>query len=150
MCSALIHVHLNRVTLSRHLTNIAIDTCSSGAVGSLAVGLGTADIAMSVITGETWFKVPECKNIRFVGQPQLGIGGKDIILYILGELKRNTVAADRVVGRDSFHDEQPTPTANSLVIVKMFLNTVGNEPPDRTCYRCREIKESYVETINLA
>jgi aconitase A len=52
---------------------------------------------MSVITGETWFKVPECISIQFVGQPQLGIGGKDIILHILGELKRNTVAAEKVV-----------------------------------------------------
>ncbi|KAJ5610280.1 aconitase family protein [Penicillium lagena] len=72
-------------------------TCSSGAVGCLAVGLGAADVAMSVITGETWFQVPECISIQFVGQPQLGIGGKDIILYILGELKRNTVAAEKVV-----------------------------------------------------
>lgn len=52
---------------------------------------------MSVITGETWFKVPECISIQFFGQPQLGIGGKDIILHILGELKRNTVAAEKVV-----------------------------------------------------
>ncbi|KAJ5587977.1 aconitase family protein [Penicillium hispanicum] len=72
-------------------------TCSSGAVGCLAVGLGAADVAMSLVTGETWFKVPECVQIRFVGQPQLGIGGKDIILHILGELKRNTVAAEKVV-----------------------------------------------------
>ncbi|KAH8698906.1 aconitase family protein [Talaromyces proteolyticus] len=72
-------------------------TCSSGAVGCLAIGLGAADVAMGLITGETWFKVPECISIRFIGQPNLGIGGKDVILYILGELKRNTVAAERIV-----------------------------------------------------
>jgi homoaconitase/3-isopropylmalate dehydratase large subunit len=72
-------------------------TCSSGAVGCLAIGLGAADVTMPLITGETWFKVPNTLNIRFVGEPPFGIGGKDVVLYILKELKRNTVAANRVV-----------------------------------------------------
>ncbi|KAL6822808.1 aconitase iron-sulfur domain-containing protein [Trichoderma sp. SZMC 28015] len=72
-------------------------TCSSGAVGCLAIGLGAADVTMGLITGETWFKVPEVVKIEFVGQPSRGIGGKDVILYVLQQLKRNTVASDRVV-----------------------------------------------------
>ena len=72
-------------------------TCSSGANGCLAIGLGAADVTMGLITGEIWFKVPEVINIRFVGCPARGIGGKDIILYVLQKLKRNTVAADRIV-----------------------------------------------------
>ncbi|EHK17249.1 uncharacterized protein TRIVIDRAFT_41788 [Trichoderma virens Gv29-8] len=72
-------------------------TCSSGAVGCLAIGLGAADVTMGLITGETWFKVPEVVRIEFVGQPSRGIGGKDVILYVLQQLKRNTVASDRVV-----------------------------------------------------
>lgn len=54
-------------------------------------------MTVPLITGETWFKVPESVNIRFVGKPSPGIGGKDTILYILKELKRNTVAAERIV-----------------------------------------------------
>ncbi|KAL7947516.1 aconitase iron-sulfur domain-containing protein [Trichoderma barbatum] len=72
-------------------------TCSSGAVGCLAIGLGAADVTMGLITGETWFKIPEVVKIEFVGQPSRGIGGKDVILYVLQQLKRNTVASDRVV-----------------------------------------------------
>ncbi|RKP40268.1 putative aconitate hydratase [Dimargaris cristalligena] len=72
-------------------------TCSAGAVGALAVGLGAADVVMPLVTGETWFKVPETVNIRFVGKPRFGVGGKDIILYVLGKLKRNTVAMERAV-----------------------------------------------------
>ncbi|TVY33726.1 putative aconitate hydratase, partial [Lachnellula cervina] len=72
-------------------------TCSSGSLGCLAIGLGVADVTVPLITGETWFKVPESVNIRFVGKPSPGIGGKDTILYILKELKRNTVAAERIV-----------------------------------------------------
>jgi homoaconitase/3-isopropylmalate dehydratase large subunit len=72
-------------------------TCSAGSMGALAVGLGVADVTMPLITGETWFKIPESVNIRFINAPSPGIGGKDTILYILKELKRNTIAAERVV-----------------------------------------------------
>jgi len=72
-------------------------SCSAGGVGALAVGLGAADVVMPLVTGETWFKVPETVEIRFINAPPFGIGGKDVILYVLGELKRNTVAFERAV-----------------------------------------------------
>ncbi|KAJ2957152.1 hypothetical protein NQZ79_g7069 [Umbelopsis isabellina] len=72
-------------------------TCSSGGLGALAVGLGAADVVFPLVTGETFFQVPEIVKIEFVGKPNVGIGGKDIILHILGEFKRNTIAAGRAV-----------------------------------------------------
>ncbi|KAL7752439.1 hypothetical protein RI367_001973 [Sorochytrium milnesiophthora] len=72
-------------------------SCSAGGVGAFAVGLGAADVCLSMCTGQTWLRVPEIVEIRFVGQPPFGIGGKDTILYVLGELKRNTVAFERAV-----------------------------------------------------
>ena len=72
-------------------------TCSAGSVSSLAIGLGVADVTLPLVTGETWIKVPETVEIRFVNRPRPGLGGKDVILYVLRELKRNTVAADRIV-----------------------------------------------------
>jgi homoaconitase/3-isopropylmalate dehydratase large subunit len=72
-------------------------SCSAGGVGSFAVGLGAADVVMPLVTGETWFRVPETCRIRFLGEPPFGIGGKDAILWILGQLKRNTVAFERAV-----------------------------------------------------
>jgi homoaconitase/3-isopropylmalate dehydratase large subunit len=72
-------------------------SCSAGAVSAFAVGLGAADVVMPLVTGETWFKVPETVEIRFINKPPFGIGGKDTILYVLGELKRNTVAFERAV-----------------------------------------------------
>ncbi|KAF4225630.1 hypothetical protein CNMCM6457_008052 [Aspergillus fumigatiaffinis] len=72
-------------------------TCSSGALGCLAIGLGAADVTLPLVTGETWFKVPESISIRLLGVPKPGIGGKDVILYILQQLKRNTLASDRIV-----------------------------------------------------
>lgn len=72
-------------------------SCSAGGLGNFAVGLGAADVLLPLVTGETWFRVPETVNIRFVGEPPFGIGGKDVILWVLGELKRNTVAFERAV-----------------------------------------------------
>ena len=72
-------------------------TCSAGAVGCLSIGLGVADVSMALSTGETWFKIPESILINFTGEPSFGMSGKDVILYILKELRRNTVAAERVV-----------------------------------------------------
>ena len=72
-------------------------TCSGGAVGCLSIGMGTADVMMALALGETWIKIPESVLIEFVGQPAFGMSGKDVILHILGELKRNTVGAERIV-----------------------------------------------------
>ena len=72
-------------------------TCSAGSVGALAIGLGASDVTIPLITGQTWFKVPKSVNIRLINSLSPGIGGKDTILYILQQLKRNTVAANRVV-----------------------------------------------------
>jgi len=72
-------------------------TCSAGAVGCLSIGLGTADVMMTLALGETWFKIPDSILIEFIGKPSFGMSGKDVILYILQQLKRNTVAAERIV-----------------------------------------------------
>ncbi|CAG9945173.1 unnamed protein product [Clonostachys rosea f. rosea IK726] len=72
-------------------------TCSAGSVSALAIGMGVADVTMPLVLGQTWFKIPETVEIQFINQPKPGLGGKDVILYVLKELKRNTVAADRVV-----------------------------------------------------
>lgn len=72
-------------------------TCSAGGMGAFAAGLGAGDVVMPLVTGQTWFKVPEVVYIEFTGEPAFGIGGKDVILHILGELKRNTVAFERAV-----------------------------------------------------
>ncbi|KAK4497301.1 hypothetical protein PRZ48_011751 [Zasmidium cellare] len=72
-------------------------SCSAGAVGCLSIGLGSADVMMTLALGETWFKVPESISIELVGKPSFAISGKDVILHILKELKRNTVAAERIV-----------------------------------------------------
>lgn len=72
-------------------------TGSAGSLGALAIGMGVSDMIMQVLTGETYLAVPEVVCIRFVGKPPQGLSGKDVILGVLGQLKRNTVAAEKLV-----------------------------------------------------
>ncbi|KDO31376.1 hypothetical protein SPRG_03993 [Saprolegnia parasitica CBS 223.65] len=72
-------------------------SCSTGGLGAFAIGLGAADVVMPLVTGETWIQVPETVKIEFVNAPSFGLGGKDVMLYTLGQLKCNTVAIGRCV-----------------------------------------------------
>ena len=67
-------------------------TTTHGAFGAFATGVGSTDMAVIMITGEIWLRVPEIIEIRIEGQPPKGVYPKDVILHILGELK-----ADRAV-----------------------------------------------------
>ena len=61
-------------------------TCTYGAVAAFATGMGSTDIAVAMATGEIWMKVPP--TIRFVYHGKLGkwVGGKDLILYTIGDI----------------------------------------------------------------
>lgn len=58
-------------------------TCTHGALGAFATGMGSTDLAYAMITGRNWFKVPESIKIIFSGKPQKYVYGKDLILEII-------------------------------------------------------------------
>lgn len=61
-------------------------TCTYGALGAFATGVGSTDMAAAMATGEAWFRVPE--TIRFIYHGRLApwVGGKDLILYTIGQI----------------------------------------------------------------
>jgi 3-isopropylmalate/(R)-2-methylmalate dehydratase large subunit len=61
-------------------------TCSAGALGAFASGVGSTDMAAAMAKGELWFKVPE--TMKFVYRGTLGpwTSGKDLILYTIGQI----------------------------------------------------------------
>ena len=61
-------------------------TCTYGAVGALSTGVGSTDLAATMILGENWFRVPETIKITFKGKLPKMIGGKDLILTTIREL----------------------------------------------------------------
>ncbi len=64
-------------------------TSTYGALNAFATGLGSTDIAASMISGKLWFKVPESIKIIIKGRIPEGVYAKDIILYIIGELTQD-------------------------------------------------------------
>lgn len=61
-------------------------TCTYGALGAFATGLGSTDVAAGMALGETWFKVPETIRVEIKGKIPPDVCSKDIILKIIGEL----------------------------------------------------------------
>jgi 3-isopropylmalate/(R)-2-methylmalate dehydratase large subunit len=61
-------------------------TCTYGALGAFATGVGSTDLAAAMITGEAWFKVPETIKFIFKGKLQKWVSGKDLILYTIGKI----------------------------------------------------------------
>lgn len=61
-------------------------TCTYGALGAFSTGCGSTDLAAAMITGELWFKVPESIKFVFNGRLNPWVGGKDLILYTIGDI----------------------------------------------------------------
>jgi len=61
-------------------------TNTTGAIGSVAVGLGHTDIAYVLMYGKIWFKVPETILFLLQGDKPDYIMAKDIILKIIGDI----------------------------------------------------------------
>ncbi len=61
-------------------------TCTYGALGAFATGMGSTDIAAAMATGEIWMKVPQTIKFVYHGRLQKWVGGKDLILYTIGDI----------------------------------------------------------------
>jgi len=61
-------------------------SCTHGALGAFATGVGSTDLAAAMLTGEVWFRVPETIQFVFSGERPDWITGKDLILNVIGRI----------------------------------------------------------------
>jgi len=61
-------------------------TCTYGALGSFATGVGSTDMAAGMATGMAWFKVPSAIKFELTGRLPENCSGKDVIISIIGQI----------------------------------------------------------------
>ena len=61
-------------------------TCTYGAVGAFATGMGSTDIAVAMATGRIWMRVPETMRFVYRGHLRPYVRGKDLILHTIGRV----------------------------------------------------------------
>jgi len=61
-------------------------TCTYGALGAFATGMGSTDVAAAMATGDIWMKVPPTIKLIYHGSLGEWVGGKDLILYTIGNI----------------------------------------------------------------
>jgi len=64
-------------------------TCTHGAFGAFAAGVGSTDLEVAILKGVCAFNMPRTVKINITGQLPDGVYGKDVILSILGKIGVN-------------------------------------------------------------
>ena len=116
-------------------------TCTYGAVGAFATGVGSTDLAVAMATGECWLKVPESVLVTFRGERRPWVGGKDLILYLIGRIGVSGATYQAL----EFRGEaiEALPMADRLTLCNMVIEAGaknGIVPPDR-------VTEEYMRSV---
>ncbi len=61
-------------------------TCTYGALGAFATGVGSTDLAAAMATGKVWLRAPGQLRFVFSGARKKWVDGKDLILYTIGRI----------------------------------------------------------------
>ena len=61
-------------------------TCTHGALGAFATGMGSTDIAFSWLLGKCWIRVPSSIKFIYRGRLKRWVTAKDIILFTIGDI----------------------------------------------------------------
>ena len=108
-------------------------TCTHGAFGAFAAGVGTTDLEVGILKGVCAFRSPATIRVGILGELKPGVYAKDVILAIIGRIGVNG-ATDRVIEFSGPVVEKMTMEAR-MTLCNMAIEagaTSGICAPDRT------------------
>lgn len=114
-------------------------TCTNGALGAFATGVGSTDLAVAMGTGELWFRVPETIKLIYKGKLPDWVSGKDLILYTIGKI--GAAGATYQVMEFTGEIIEKLPMEDRFTMCNMAIEAGGKTgivPPD-------EITEEYLK-----
>lgn len=108
-------------------------TCTYGALGAFATGVGSTDLAAAMITGRIWFKTPPSIKFIFSGKLRPWVGGKDLILYTIGRIGVDGARYRAMEFAGELIDSLPMADRFSMCNMAIEAGAkVGIIPPDST------------------
>ncbi len=125
-------------------------TCTHGAFGAFAAGVGTTDLEVGILKGVCTFKTPETYKIEIVGTLQQGVYAKDIILEVIRQLGVNGATNMVIEFTGSIVDAMTMDQRMTLANMAVEAGaTSGICLPDKTTveYLWEFIKEDYSSKV---
>jgi homoaconitate hydratase family protein len=107
-------------------------TCTYGALGAFATGIGSTEMAAVFLSGKLWFKVPETMRVIWEGSLPYMVTPKDVILKTIGTVKADGATYQAIEFRGATVDEMSVEGRLTLcnMAVEMGAKT-GIVEPDR-------------------
>lgn len=124
-------------------------TCTHGAFGAFATGVGSTDMGAILATGKTWLRVPETIRVQVEGKLQDLVLPKDVILRVSGEVGADGATYNAI----EFHGETISEMSVSgrMTLCNMAIEMGGKagiiEPDDKTYAFLDEMTDGIYEPI---
>jgi len=83
------HTVVNETDAAPGMVIIGADshTCTNGAMCAFATGMGSTDVAVGMALGHTWMRIPEPWQVVLKGTLPPAVGGKDAMLFLIGQVR---------------------------------------------------------------
>ncbi len=121
-------------------------TCTHGAFGAFAAGVGTTDLEVGILKGVCTFKTPQTYKIEIIGTLPKGVFAKDVILKVIKEITVNGATNMVIEFRGNIVDEMSMDQRMTLSNMAVEAGaTSGICLPDMTTveYLWEFIKDDY-------